>query len=146
MKIKKALRRMAWLGAAGAIGTAAASVGVGLLGLSAWRRMTRGEEVRGKVALITGASRGLGLAMATELAAQGATLVICARDLDELEWAREELARTGAEVLAIQCDVGSHDDVVRTVREAMDRFGRIDILINNAGVITVGPLPSQSLT
>ncbi|MGZ4823691.1 MAG: SDR family NAD(P)-dependent oxidoreductase, partial [Terriglobales bacterium] len=102
MKIKKALRRMAWLGAAGAIGTAATSVGVGLLGLSAWRRMTRGEEVRGKVALITGASRGLGLAMATELAAQGATLVICARDLDELEWAREELARTGAEVLAIQ--------------------------------------------
>ncbi|MGZ4817004.1 MAG: SDR family NAD(P)-dependent oxidoreductase [Terriglobales bacterium] len=146
MKIKKALRRMAWLGAAGAIGTAAAGVGVGLLGLSAWRRMTRGEEVQGKVALITGASRGLGLAMATELAAQGATLVICARDLDELEWAREELARTGAEVLAIQCDVGSHDDVVRTVREAMDRFGRIDILINNAGVITVGPLPSQSLT
>jgi short-subunit dehydrogenase len=146
MKIKKTLRRMAWLGAAGAVGTAAAGVGVGLLGLSVWRRMTRGEEVRGKVALITGASRGLGLAMAAELGAQGATLVICARDLDDLEWAREELARTGAEVLAIQCDVGSHDDVVRTVREAMDRFGRIDILINNAGVITVGPLPSQSLT
>jgi short-subunit dehydrogenase len=135
---------MAWLGAAGAVGTAAAGVGVGLMGISLWRRMTRGEDVAGKVVLITGGSRGLGLAMARELAQQRAILVICARDGDELDWAREELARTGADVLAIQCDVGNHDDVHRTVREALDRLGRIDILINNAGVITVGPLNVQS--
>ena len=134
MRMKKALRRMAWLGAAGAIGTAAAGVGVGLLGLAAWRRTTGGEEVNGRVALITGASRGLGLAMARELGQQGAMLVICARDREELDWAREELARTGADVLAIQCDVGNHDDVHRMVREAMERFGRIDILVNNAAV------------
>jgi short-subunit dehydrogenase len=146
MNMKKTLRRMAWLGAAGAVGTAAAGVGVGLMGIAVWRRMTRGEEVAGKVALITGASRGLGLAMARELAEAGAMLVICARDRGELDWAREELARTGADVLAIQCDVGNHDDVHRTVREAMERFGRIDILINNAGMITVGPLESQTLT
>jgi NAD(P)-dependent dehydrogenase (short-subunit alcohol dehydrogenase family) len=146
MRMKKALRRMAWLGAAGAIGTAAAGVGVGLLGLAAWRRTTGGEEVNGRVALITGASRGLGLAMARELGQQGAMLVICARDREELDWAREELARTGADVLAIQCDVGNHDDVHRMVREAMERFGRIDILINNAGVIMVGPLPTQTMT
>jgi short-subunit dehydrogenase len=116
------------------------------MGLAMYRRMRRGEEVAGKVALITGASRGLGLAMARELAQAGAALVICARDRDELDWAREELARTGADVLAIQCDVGHHDDVHRMVREAMERFGRIDILVNNAGVITVGPLQSQTLT
>src|SRR5207237_6701889 len=108
-------------------------------------RLHSSENVAGKVALITGASRGLGLAMARELAEQGAVLAICARDSQELEWAREELARSGADVLAIQCDVGNKDDVHRLVREVMSRFGRIDILINNAGVITVGPLPTQSL-
>jgi all-trans-retinol dehydrogenase (NAD+) len=136
MDVRKTLRRMAWLGAAGAVGTAAAGVGVGLMGITLWRRLTRGEDVAGKVVLITGGSRGLGLAMARELAQQRAILVICARDGDELDWAREELARTGADVLAIQCDVGNHDDVHRTVREALDRLGRIDILINNAGVIS----------
>jgi len=146
MNLKKTVRRAAWLGAAGAIGTAAAGVGVGLLGLAAWRRMSRGEAVGGKVVVITGGSRGLGLAMAREFAQQAASLVICARDTNELEWAREELAHTGANVLAIQCDVGNHDDVHRMVRETMERCGRIDILINDAGVMTVGPMPSQTLT
>src|SRR5581483_11220373 len=113
MKIKRTIRRVAWLGAAGAIGTAAAGIGVGLLGLAALRKMRRGEAVGGKVVVITGASRGLGLAMAREFAQEGASLVICARDTSELEWAREELARTGGNVLAIQCDVGNHDDVHR---------------------------------
>jgi NAD(P)-dependent dehydrogenase (short-subunit alcohol dehydrogenase family) len=146
MRIRKTLRRMAWIttGAAGA--SAAAGVGIGLLGLSAWRRMRQGEDVGGKVALITGGSRGLGLAMARELARQGALLAICARDREELDWAREELSRDGAKVLAIECDVGNHDDVRSMVRQVMDRFGRIDILINNAGVITVGPAQSQTLT
>ena len=93
MKIRKTVRRMAWVGAAGAVGSAAAGVGVGLLGLAALRRMRQGDDAAGKVALITGASRGLGLAMAQELAQQGAVLAICARDRDELDWAREELAR-----------------------------------------------------
>ncbi len=146
MRIKKVVRSAMWLGAAGAIGTAAAGVGAGLLGLAVWRRMTKGEDVNGKVAVITGASRGLGLAMARELAEHGAILVICARDRDELDWAREELARMGGNVLAVQCDVGNHDDVHRMVRETMERFGRIDILINNAGLITVGPVQSQTLT
>jgi short-subunit dehydrogenase len=145
MNVKRTVRRMAWLGAAGMVGTAAAGVGVGLTGIALWRRMRRGEDVAGKVALITGASRGLGLAMARELAQQGATLVICARDRDELEWAREELARSGADVLAIPCDVGNQDDVHRMVRQAMDRLGRVDILINNAGVITVGALHLHTL-
>ncbi len=146
MKIKRTIRRVAWLGAAGAIGTAAAGIGVGLLGLAALRKMRRGEAVGGKVVVITGASRGLGLAMAREFAQEGASLVICARDTSELEWAREELARTGGNVLAIQCDVGNHDDVHRMVRDTMERYGRIDILINDAGVITVGPMSAQTLT
>ncbi|MGI9103212.1 MAG: SDR family NAD(P)-dependent oxidoreductase [Terriglobales bacterium] len=146
MRIRKTLERMAWIGAAGAVGAAAAGVGVGLVGIAAWRRLTSGENLAGKVVLITGASRGLGFAMAQEMAALGARVVICARDRSELDWARDELARHGTDVLAIQCDVGNHDDVQRTVRETLERFGRIDVLINNAGVITVGPFASQSLT
>ncbi len=146
MNVKRAVRRMAWIGAAGAVGATAAGVAAGLVGLSVWRKLRSGEEVSGKVALITGGSRGLGLAMARELAQQGASVAICARDRDELEWAREELARSGASVLAIQGDVGNHDDVHRIVGETMERFGRIDILINNAGIITVGPVRAQTLT
>ncbi len=140
---KKTAKRAAWLGAGGlAVTGTVAGVGAWML----WKRMQRGEDVRGKVAFITGASRGLGLAMAREFADGGARLVICARDREELDRARQDLSARGADVLAIQCDVGNHDDVHRTVREALERFGRIDILVNNAGVITVGPFQSQTLT
>ncbi len=141
---KKRVKQAAWAAAGTvALGGAAAGVATWLL----WRRgFTRKEDVSGKVVLITGASRGLGLQMAREFAAAGARLAICARDQKELDWARQELARSGRDVLAVQCDVGVHDDVQRVVREVRERYGRIDILVNNAGIITVGPMESQTLS
>ncbi|MFB3917110.1 MAG: SDR family NAD(P)-dependent oxidoreductase [Terriglobales bacterium] len=139
----KTLRNLALLGAAG---TAAAGVGIGLAGFALWRKLgMRGEDVSGQVVLITGSSRGLGLAMAQDFAQLGARLVICARDQRELEWARAELERMGAEVLAVRCDVSSAEDVKGMIEAAVARFGRIDILINNAGIISVGPLATQTL-
>jgi short-subunit dehydrogenase len=123
---------------------AVASVGAVLLGRAIWKGF-REISLRGKVALITGSSRGLGFAMAQELAREGARLVICARDEEELHWAQEELQREGAEVLAIPCDVGDRDQVSRMFEQVRTRFGSLDVLINNAGVIQVGPIESQRL-
>ncbi|MFN3648258.1 MAG: SDR family NAD(P)-dependent oxidoreductase [Armatimonadota bacterium] len=103
-------------------------------------RQARRYPLAGKVALVTGGSRGLGLVLARELARQGARLVICARGPEELERAREELASRGAEVLAVPCDVTEPDQVARMVEAAEVRFGRVDVLINNAGIIEVGPM------
>jgi short-subunit dehydrogenase len=129
----------------GAAGMAVAGVGAGTLGWMGWRRLRAGEDLAGRVALITGGSRGLGFAMARELAAAGARLVICARDRRELEWAQQELQNVGANVHAIVCDVSNADDVRAMVEEVIARFGVIDVLINNAGVMMVGPLESQTL-
>jgi short-subunit dehydrogenase len=122
-----------------------AGVGMGLAGWKLYRRVRSGESLAGRVVLITGGSRGLGLALAEEFAGQGARLVICARDQRELETARARLAAQGAEVLAVTCDVSVQDDVQSLVNEATARFGRIDVLVNNAGVIQVGPLEAQTL-
>lgn len=102
-------------------------------------------DLSGDVALITGGSRGLGLAIARVLALHGCRLVICARDRAELVRAGEELEQQGAEVLAIECDVADKDDVDRMVTEARQTFGRIDLLVCNAGVIQVGQLKSMEL-
>ncbi|HKW67349.1 MAG TPA: SDR family NAD(P)-dependent oxidoreductase, partial [Terriglobales bacterium] len=123
-----------------------AGVGLGLAGWKLYQRVRSGESVAGRVVLITGSSRGLGLALAEEFAAQGARLVICARDQRELETARVRLAARGADVLAVTCDVTVQDDVQSLVNQATARFGHIDVLVNNAGVIQVGPLEAQSLT
>ena len=115
-----------------------AGAGLGLIGGSALR--TRGEiDLRGKVAVVTGSSRGFGFVLATELCREGCRVVLCARDGHELELARLSLERRGAEALAVVCDVAERGQVERLVRQAMARFGRIDILINNAGIIQVGP-------
>lgn len=123
-----------------------AGVGLGLAGWKLYQRVRSGESVAGRVVLITGSSRGLGLALAEEFSEQGARLVICARDQRELETARARLAAHGAEVLAVTCDVSVQDDVQSLVNEATARFGHIDVLVNNAGVIQVGPLEAQTLT
>lgn len=101
-------------------------------------------DVRGKVVLVTGSSSGLGLQMAREFAADGARLVICARGVDELQRAGEDLEARGAEVLVIQCDVGKQDEVRRMVATAIDQFGGIDVLVCNAGVIQVGQFQSMT--
>jgi 3-oxoacyl-[acyl-carrier protein] reductase len=96
--------------------------------------------LRGKVALVAAASRGLGRAIAAELAREGADLAICARGSDPLQKAREEIARDAAvQVLAIAADLSKHDEITRVVNETMKRFGRVDVLVTNAGGPPAGP-------
>lgn len=130
--------------AAAAMGGAVAATGVVLAGREIYRRW-RMADLRDNVVLITGGSRGLGLAMAEEFALQGARLVICARDENELHLAEERLRALGAEVFAATCDVADRAQVQELIRSASERFGRIDVLVNNAGIMTVGPLRSQTL-
>ena len=96
-------------------------------------------SLRDKVAVITGGSRGLGLVLARHICAQGGSVALIARDPDELARAKADLAPGGA-VLTIQCDLLDASQIEAAVRQIIDRFGKIDILINNAGIIEVGPL------
>ena len=90
--------------------------------------------LRGKIALVAAASRGLGRAIAEELGAEGASLVMCARGKEALGEAVESVrAATGAQVLGVAADVSRPDDVTRVVNSAIGLFGRVDILVTNAG-------------
>jgi 3-oxoacyl-[acyl-carrier protein] reductase len=90
--------------------------------------------LRNKVALVAAASRGLGRAIADALASEGTSLVICARGEDELERAKLSMeSRTGANVHAIVADLSKAEDVARVTREANAKWGRVDILVTNAG-------------
>ncbi len=91
--------------------------------------------LRGKVVMITGASRGLGRALALAFAREGVSLVINSRSEDSLEPVAGEAKETGAEVLAIPADVSVEAEVERLVNESVRRFGGIDVLVNNAGVL-----------
>ena len=103
-------------------------------------------DLLGKVVLITGGSRGLGLAMAMEFAKQGARLVLCARNEVELERARVKLSALGAEVFVIPCDVSNKEQAHNTIERATMLCGRVDILVNNAGIICAGPWQTQTYT
>lgn len=118
-----------------------------LLGYLAWRALgeRRANDLAGHVVLITGGSRGLGLALAREFARHGCDLVICARDPTELEKAKADLEGRGARVLAVTCDVTRQREVEELVERATARFGRVDVLVNNAGIIQVGPLESMTI-
>jgi short-subunit dehydrogenase len=95
---------------------------------------------RDQCAVVTGGSRGLGFLIAKELCREGANVVIIARNVDELTSAKTELEKYGTKVLAIQCDLLVPSHIEFAVRQTLERFGKIDILINNAGIIEVGPL------
>ena len=97
-------------------------------------------SLRGKVALITGGSRGLGLVLARHICTEGGSVVLIARDPDELACARADLTRRGGTVLTIQCDLLDSGQIQSAVRQVIDRVSKIDILINCAGIIEVGPL------
>lgn len=104
-------------------------------------------DLQDKVVLITGGSRGLGLELAREFGRHGSRVVICARNIVELERAQRDLESRGIRALAIRCDITERTDVLRMFAQIHtdDRFGEVDILVNNAGVIEVGPLEAMRL-
>ena len=108
------------------------------------RRTLRHRDLSGQVALVTGASRGLGLLIARELARRGARLVICARGGDDLRAAADDLRSRGADVLAVDCDLADRTQAEQLVDQAATHYGRLDILVNNAGIIQVGPVSAMS--
>lgn len=91
-------------------------------------------DLKGKVALVTGASSGLGVQFAKALARQGADVAICARRLEKLEAVKGEVEALGVKVFATKCDVTDNADISRMVNDVVNHFGKIDILVNNAGV------------
>src|SRR6266436_7479964 len=96
--------------------------------------------LRDKVVLITGGSRGLGLVLARYICARGGNVALIARDAEELARAKTDLAMRPNTVITFQCDLLDSEQIQAAVRRVIDRFGKIDILINNAGIIEVGPL------
>jgi len=116
--------------------------GAVLLGAWVTARIIRTARytLRDKVAVITGGSRGLGLVLARHICAQGGSVALIARDREELARAKTDLGRRGGAVLTVQCDLLDAAQIEAAVRQIIDRFGKIDILINNAGIIEVGPL------
>lgn len=96
-------------------------------------------ELRDKVAIVTGGSRGIGRAIAASLAAEGARVVICARDRKSVDAAADALRKKGGDVIGEVADVSREGDLDRVVHAAVERWGRLDILVNNAG----GPPPGR---
>lgn len=102
------------------------------------------ELLKGKVAMVTGASRGIGRATALTLARAGAGVVVTARTEPELVDLVERVQRFGGEALAVTADLTREEDVNRLKVAALDRFGQVDVLVNNAGVGKYGPLSTLS--
>ena len=102
-------------------------------------------DLTGRVAVITGGSVGLGRQMAAALAELGADLVLCARKKERCEQAAAELRALGGKALAVACDVRNYSDIQKLASETLAQFGRIDILINNAGTSWGTPLEEMTL-
>lgn len=120
-----------------------AKVAYGLIGAAVLFRTVRGMQrrfsLKNKVVVITGGSRGLGFALAQEFAKRGARLAICGRDEETLARARDRLQTSGFQVYAYPCDVRIRSDVERFLRAVLERYGALDVLVNNAGTIQYGP-------
>ena len=105
----------------------------------------RAYDLSGRVVLITGGSRGLGLLLAREFGERGAKLAICARDAEELKRAQLDLERRGNEVIAFATDVTVQSEVANLIDQVVECYGHIDVLINNAGIVQVGPVDTMTV-
>lgn len=128
--------------------TSALLLGAGAAAYALWRtsaqRRTR-SLLRRKTVFITGGSRGLGFILAQEFARCGSNVVISARDAEELARAESRLRQIAPNILAIPADVTMREEAEAAVQKAIDRFGEVDVLVNNAGTISVGPAETMTI-
>jgi NAD(P)-dependent dehydrogenase (short-subunit alcohol dehydrogenase family) len=103
------------------------------------------SKLKGKIALVTGASSGIGFGIARGLAAEGASLILTARNSEKLSHNAEELSKAGTVVLPLPADVSDEAQVQELFRQTMARFGRLDLLVNNAGIFDGGPVDELSV-
>jgi NAD(P)-dependent dehydrogenase (short-subunit alcohol dehydrogenase family) len=125
------------------------ALGAAAFALAVWQRMRRQERAINfsqTTVVITGGSRGLGLVLARQFGAEGAHVVLIARDRAELERAREDLKARGVSVSIIACDIRDRHQVEQSIAQVADAYGTIDVLVNNAGVIEVGPVEHLTLS
>ena len=102
-------------------------------------------DIKGKTAIVTGASSGLGIVFAETLAEMGVNLQIAARRFDKLETVADRLRNYGVEVVPFRCDVSNHDNVEDLIEDAVINYGKIDILVNNAGISSAIPATEISM-
>jgi short-subunit dehydrogenase len=123
-------------------------IGVGVAaGMAAtlMRKRLSPISFRGKNAFVSGGSRGLGLLLAGELLSRGANVAISARDGDELTRAKDHLRQYGGELLTLEADMTMREEVENAIQKAVQHFGSIDIVVNNAGTISVGPMETMTI-
>ena len=101
-------------------------------------------NLKGKVAIVTGASSGLGVQFATALAKQGADIAIVARRLEKLNTVKKDIEALGVRCLPIQCDVTNNEEIKKAVTAVITHYGKVDILVNNAGIALFEPAEVQS--
>ncbi len=126
-------------------------LGAAVTAAAVYKARRRATAMRGKVVVITGGSRGLGLAIAKEFGRHGAHLVLAARKMDELQSAvgalvREDAIANASTALMVECDVTKPEDCQKLVQQTMERYGQIDVLVNCAGIIDVAPFQDQPLS
>jgi short-subunit dehydrogenase len=138
-------RRLLYRGAiVGGGGAALAAAGITGAALAYWAiRQTQRFDLKGRVVLITGGSRGLGFALARQFLRRGAKVSLLARDVETLENARQLLAGSGT-VFVRPCDIREPQQVLQAVDDVRQEFGEIDVLVNNAGTLTVGPMDTMT--
>jgi NAD(P)-dependent dehydrogenase (short-subunit alcohol dehydrogenase family) len=123
-------------------------VGTGILAGLAFTKFVQSRSefsLNGKTVLITGGSRGLGLLLASEFARRGARVAISARDAEELQRAADKLRSITEEVFTVEADHALQEEAELAVERVSSQFGRIDVLVNNAGKMTVGPLETMTI-
>src|ERR1700723_2988893 len=123
--------RNALLASAAGVGVAGTVAGIGavVVGRELWKRARAAPGFGGQVVVITGGSRGLGFAIAQEVAMRGANLVICGRDEEILHEADQRLLAMRVQVLAVRCDISQRNEAELLIQQATDRLGRIDVLV-----------------